>query len=222
MNLIAEYRSFQAITLQLDNTTAFQTIDKSNMLAVMEKTDERLAPPSDANATCTLSPEAPESLVFGGVGGSGIVGDVLSDYCRSTIGIPSFVCRAQQIPNFVGKNTLFIAISYSGETNETLGMLDQAKRAGAQLATVCSGGSLLSLSRREKIPYVKVAEGLLPRVALPELLGATIFVMEKANIVGDSGKLLQSTGEAVTLQIGALKRSSAPEREYGETGCDGA
>jgi len=177
------------------------------MLAVMEKTVDRLAPPPEANATCTMSLETPQNLVFGGVGGSGIIGDILSDYCRTTIGIPSFVCRAQQIPTFVGKNTLFIAISYSGETNETLGMFDQAKRAGARLATICSGGSLLSLSRREKIPYLKVTEGLLPRVALPELLGATIFVIEKANILGHSGKLLQSTREAVATQIEALKRS---------------
>jgi glucose/mannose-6-phosphate isomerase len=176
------------------------------MLAVMEETAEHLAPPSDASATCDLNPEAPESLVFGGVGGSGIVGDVLSDYCRSAIGIPSFVCRAPRIPNFVGKETLFIAISYSGETNETLGMLDQARRSGARLATVCSGGRLLSLSRTETIPYVKVSQNLLPRVALPELLGATVFVMEKVNIVGNR-RLLEIAAGAVDAQVGAVKLS---------------
>jgi len=182
-------------------------IDKSNMLAVMEKTAEHLTPPSDADATCNINPEDPQNLVFGGVGGSGIVGDVLSDYCRTALGIPSFVCRASRIPNFVGKKTLFLAISYSGDTNETLGMLDQAKLAGAKLATVCSGGRLLSLSRAEKIPHVKVSANLLPRVALPELLGATMFVIGRANIVQDSGKLLQTAGEMVAEQIGEVKLS---------------
>jgi glucose/mannose-6-phosphate isomerase len=177
------------------------------MLLTLEKAAEHLAPPSDADSTCDFNLEAPENLVFGGVGGSGIVGEVLSDYCRTAIGIPSFVCRTPRIPNFVGKRTLCIAISYSGTTNETLGMYDQARSAGAQLASVCSGGRLLALSRTDKIPYVRVPENLLPRVALPEMLAATVFVIGKAGVVKDSRRLLRTAAEAVATQIGTMKLS---------------
>jgi glucose/mannose-6-phosphate isomerase len=177
------------------------------MLAMMEKTAERLTPPSNASETCHNVAEGARNVVFGGVGGSGIVGDILSDYCRRTTGIPAIVCRASQIPSFVGRDTLFVAISYSGETSETLGMLDQAKRARARLAAVCSGGRLLSLSRREEIPYVQVPQNLLPRVALPELLAATAFVIEKGKIIESSESLLKATRKAVADQIRAVKAS---------------
>jgi glucose/mannose-6-phosphate isomerase len=193
--------------MQLDDSTAVRTIDKSDMLATMEKTIERLAPPANANETCNLAPLEPRNIIFAGVGGSGIVGDVLCDYSRRAIGIPSFVCRASRIPSFVDENTLFIAISFSGDTNETLGMLDQARRAHARLATVTSGGKLHSNSIDEKIPYVEVPRNLIPRVALPELLAATIFVLGKGRVVRDTDSLLEATRAAVRQQIDLVKAS---------------
>jgi glucose/mannose-6-phosphate isomerase len=147
----------------------------------------------------------PRNIVFAGVGGSGIVGDVLCDYSKRTIGIPSFVCRASRIPSFVNENTLFIAISFSGDTNETLGMLDQAKRTGACLAAVTSGGRLHSISFGEKIPYVEVPRNLIPRVALPELVAATVFVLGKGGVVRDTDRLLEATRTAVKQQIDLVK-----------------
>jgi len=193
--------------LEFEDVAAFRIIDKSNMFSVIEKTAQHLAPPPDADETYHTAAEEIENIVFGGVGGSGIVGDVLSDYCRTVIGIPAIVCRAPKIPIFVGKTTLFIAISYSGETNETLGMFDQAKRAGAHLGIVTSGGKLLALSRTERIPYVKVTENLLPRVALPDMLGATVCVLGKSKILQDSSGLLRNACSSVNEQIDQVKPS---------------
>ena len=194
--------------MELDDVAAFRIIDKSGMFALMGKTAEHLTPPPDANETCHAEPlEEIENIVFGGVGGSGIVGDVLSDFCRTTIEIPTVVCRATKIPSFVEKNTLFIAISYSGETNETLGMLDQAKRAGAHIRTVTSGGRLLALSQAERIPYAEVTANLLPRVALPEMLGATMFVLGKSNVLQDCVGVLRNAGSSVNAQIDQVKPS---------------
>jgi glucose/mannose-6-phosphate isomerase len=145
------------------------------------------------------------NIVFAGVGGSGIVGDILADYCRDVIRVPTTVCRSLIIPKFVDKNTLFVAISYSGDTRETLGMFEQAKDAHARLAIVSSGGKLLSQARADNIPYVKVPAGMLPRVALPELIAAMTYALGKAGILEDSRRLLESASISVNVLIDGLK-----------------
>jgi len=191
----------------LDDPAAIRKIDRSDILSVMERMPERLVLAPDAGSTCHLSVDRPANVVFGGVGGSGIVGDILSDYCRDAIQTPVAVCRSVRIPRFVGAKTLFVAISYSGETTETLDMLEQAKHAGSSLAAVCSGGKLLSKARAEHIPYVKVPAAMIPRLALPELLAAASHTLAAANILQDCRTLLEEARRSVREQINNVKVS---------------
>jgi len=198
--------------MNLDDLTALRRIDRSGTLSVMERTPERLAPPADAAKTCGKRLNRPLNVVFGGVGGSGIVGEILTDFSRDVVDVPVSVCRSLQVPCFVGKGTLFIAISYSGETQETLTLLDQAKRKGAGVVTVGSGGRLLAQSRQQGIPYLKVPEGMLPRVALPELLAAAIFVMESAALLKDSEKILGKAAGLLRTQIKSISQTAPLQR----------
>ncbi len=203
--------SLRVVEMNLDDVSGLRKIDRSGMLAVMDRTPERLAPPSDAPSTLGEHLEKPDNLVFGGVGGSGIIGDIITDYLRGAVDIPVSVCRSIQMPAYVGKRTLFVAISYSGETPETLALLDQAVRKKATVATVGSGGRLLNQSKQNKIGYLKVPEGLLPRVALPEMLAATLFLVGSAGLIKGSGKLLRDSAETLRAQIREIQ-PSAPVR----------
>jgi glucose/mannose-6-phosphate isomerase len=145
------------------------------------------------------------NIVFGGVGGSGIVGDILTDYLRSELDIPVSVCRSVRTPRYVGKDTLFVVISYSGDTSETLGMLEQAKDDGANAVAICSGGKLLGKAQTEGIPHVKVTGGMPPRVALPELVAALTYVLGQGGVLKDSQKLLDAASRSVRQIIGAIE-----------------
>jgi len=173
----------------------------------MDRTPSRLSFPPDAERTCPDKFAGIDEVVIGGVGGSGIVGDVLVDYLRDKSPIPVSVCRSVRLPAFVGKETLFVAISYSGQTGETLGLLEQASSHKAKIAAVTSGGTLLARSVNEKIPYVKVPVDMMPRVALPEMLAATLFVMSRAGIVAAPGSVLSEVSRAATLTVGSIKAS---------------
>jgi glucose/mannose-6-phosphate isomerase len=161
------------------------------------------------------------NVVLAGVGGSGIVGDILTDYCRDTIQVSTTVCRSVGIPKFVGKNTLFVAISYSGETRETLHMFEEARKTGTKLAVVCSGGKLLDAAQKYGIPYLKVASGMLPRVALPELLAAVTNVLGRAGILEDSRRLLELASMSMRDLIGVVKAAipveQNPAKQVGTT-----
>ena len=197
----ARQHSPMMVYMNLDDPSAISGVDRSHMLLAMEKTPTRLHPPIDAKSTCGERFERPRNIVFGGVGGSGIIGDIVSDYLRSVGDVPVSVCRALQIPAFVGEHTLFVAISYSGETRETISLFNQAIRTGAKVMTVSSGGELTSESKENKIGYLRVSGGLLPRIALPELLAATLFVMGLAGVIPEPANLLRSVSEKLRAQI---------------------
>ena len=190
--------------MNLDDPTEIRKVDQSDMLAAMERTPERLAPPPNADSTCRIRFQSPMNIVFGGVGGSGIVGDILTDYLRTQADIPVTVCRSVRIPRYVGKNTLFVAISYSGETGETLGMLEQAKSEEAHVVVICSGGKLLSTAQSEEIPCVKVVGGIPPRLALPELVAALAYVLGQARVLKDSLNLLAMASRSIREMIGTV------------------
>jgi glucose/mannose-6-phosphate isomerase len=189
----------------LDDAGALRSIDRSNMLATMEETPERLSIPPDATSTFPKKLEIPRNVVFGGVGGSGIAGDILTDYSRDMVQVPVSICRSIRLPNFVGKDTLFVAISYSGDTQETLGLLNQAKQRGATLAVITSGGKLLAQAKDESLPYLKVPASMLPRVALPELLAAATYVAGMAGIVEGHTALLSSGTQALKKRLLEIK-----------------
>ena len=198
--------------MSLDDAEGIRKIDRSDMLSIMEMTPTRLAPPVNASSTCSPDPGTVDNVVFGGVGGSGIVGDIISDYCRGRTTVPLSVCRAFRIPAFVGKHTLFVAVSYSGNTRETLGQVEQAKRRDAKIIAICSGGNLLSIAKSESIPYLKVPSGLLPRVALPELVAAAVFAIGSARLSPDWTRALSEPSRLLSDLIKRVK-PSVPTRQ---------
>jgi glucose/mannose-6-phosphate isomerase len=91
-------------------------------------------------------------------------------------------------------------------------MFEQAKASHARLVVISSGGELLRIARSDGIPYAKVTGGLLPRVALPELLGAGTYVLAQAGIIGDGRGLLELARASVTGLIEGVKGAVPLER----------
>ena len=125
-----------------------------------------------------------ERVVITGMGGSGIAGDLvvlaLEDYAEML----GMVSKDFSIPSpMVNERTLVIAISYSGNTRETLFSLEQALKRSSKACIVASGGKLIEFARSRGIPYVKVREGLAPRLALPQLFTATIKLLKEVGVV---------------------------------------
>jgi glucose/mannose-6-phosphate isomerase len=120
-----------------------------------------------------------DGIVFTGMGGSGIVGDVLAEYLKEVTELPVAVVKSYRLPRYVRRGWLTVAISYSGNTLETLNAAREALRRGSGVAVIASGGRLLELAKELRLPYVAVEPGLLPRVAFPSLLvGASVLLRD--------------------------------------------
>ncbi len=107
-----------------------------------------------------------KNICFAGMGGSAIGADLLRAYSLDSCPVPVYVNRDYDIPAWVDDYTLFVACSFSGNTEETLSSLEQAREQGAQIVAVTSGGRLLVESSGEGYGYVKIPGGMPPRAAL--------------------------------------------------------
>ena len=91
-----------------------------------------------------------DHIVTLGMGGSGIAGNIVQAVGTATLPVPLTVLKHYRTPAFVGPRTLAFALSYSGDTEETLEMARGALAAGARLIAISNGGELAERSRRSR------------------------------------------------------------------------
>ncbi len=103
------------------------------------------------------------SIVIAGMGGSGVSGRIFASLFQKK---PVYVVDSYDLPEFVQKDSFFIAQSYSGNTEETISVAEQAKKRGIKVHAVTSGGKLKEISDETII----IPSGLQPREALSYLL----------------------------------------------------
>ena len=124
----------------------------------------------------------PASLIFLGLGGSGIVGDYIKALGHDKLDIPIHVIKEARIPRWVGKESLVIAISYSGNTLETIEATRDALNRGSMVYIVSSNGELIEYARQKGLPYIKLDEGYAPRAALPLMLYSCLKLLDSLGL----------------------------------------
>ncbi|MEO0085914.1 MAG: bifunctional phosphoglucose/phosphomannose isomerase [candidate division WOR-3 bacterium] len=120
-----------------------------------------------------------DSVVVAGMGGSAMGGDICRCLLLDESPVPVLVWRDYRIPKLVTGRTLFLAVSYSGGTEETLAAFEEARERGAWIVCVTSGGVLGSLAVKYGCPVVPVPAGMPPRAALGHLFGSLITVLHR-------------------------------------------
>lgn len=127
-------------------------------------------------------PEAKRFFVCG-MGGSHLAAHMIRGMVRAT---PLHVRSDYGMPEMdeaEQAETLFIASSYSGNTEETVSFAEEAIERGVRLAIITTGGKLLELAEQYSIPYVKVPTGVQPRMALVYVLFALLHVMKQDDVI---------------------------------------
>lgn len=133
------------------------------------------------------------SIAFLGMGGSGIAGELISSLFEGIFPFPIFVIRDYRIPPFLGAQTLFLAVSYSGDTEETLEACNSALERGGQVVGVTSGGKLSSLAEEKGFPLLQIPPGYQPRAAVGFLFGASLSFLEKLGFFDDLSSMWEET-----------------------------
>lgn len=142
------------------------------------------------------------NIVVTGLGGSAIGGDILRTYSLSRAQIPVLVNRDYDMPGFVNSDSLVLAVSYSGNTEETLSAYHQAVKQGAAVIAVTGGGKLAAMAEADERVVVKVPGGLSPRAATGYLFAPLALILDELGIVNGAAGDLEETNR-VLAQIRA-------------------
>ncbi|MCX6150268.1 MAG: bifunctional phosphoglucose/phosphomannose isomerase [Ignavibacteriales bacterium] len=124
-----------------------------------------------------------KSVVVTGLGGSAISGDVLQNFLHSEINVPFFVNRSYSLPTFANKQTLVIVSSYSGNTEETISVLEHAIKNKCEVICIGAGGKTEEMAKQFGFPFVKLEKGFQPRFALYINFFSLLKVFQKLNFI---------------------------------------
>jgi glucose/mannose-6-phosphate isomerase len=165
----------------LDEYAADRAADPSGMLDIVLSFPRQLREGWRLGRTANQTPLGgrPTHLVFVGLGGSAIGGDLLAAALGPALQFPTVVVRDARLPSYIGPRSLVVASSYSGETDETVEAAESAVAAGASLLAVTSGGRLAALAESRGQALVRVPGGLPPRAALGYLVGPVLAMLER-------------------------------------------
>lgn len=143
-------------------------------------------------------------VVFAGMGGSGAIGDIFSAILSKT-NIHVEVIKGYLLPKTVDSKSLVVATSISGNTEETLSVLESASNLGCNVIAFSDGGKMQKYCEKNKINYRKITMIHSPRASFPIFLFSILRVLEpflpieKKDII-DSLTKLEELGKKISSE----------------------
>jgi glucose/mannose-6-phosphate isomerase len=156
------------------------------------------------SARISIRAQGVRSIVLSGLGGSAIGGDLLRSYLAKELKVPFLVNRHYTLPAFVGRDTLVVLSSYSGNTEETIAAHREALRRKAKLLCISSNGTIERLARQHRSTCIRVPGGLPPRAALGYSFFPLLIALARMGFVPAKSRAIKET----------LSLLEAKSREY--------
>ena len=195
----------------LDDAAVLRAGDPGRMLDAIASLGAQLREGfAVARSTAALpSAEGVRAVVACGMGGSGVSGDVVRAAFEDRLPVPLVVVKGYALPAFCDGDTLVLASSYSGNTEETLSAYAQAVARGCRVVAAASGGDLAALAAADDVPFVPLPDTIgMPRAALGWLAAAPIGVLAAIGLLSEPDEEVESA--AATLD--GMADRLAPDR----------
>lgn len=171
--------------MNLDDQNHLRAIDRDDMLGHIDALADQFEHAWQRALTLPL-PEthrAPRQIALAGMGGSAIGGDLTAALVAATSPAAFHVVRGYTLPAYVrGADTLVIASSHSGNTEETLAAADQALERGVRMLAISTGGALAEHAARHGYPLWQFDYASQPRAALGWSFGLLIGLAHRLGL----------------------------------------
>ena len=162
-----------------------------------------------------------ENVVVLGMGGSGIGGDIVAAVAGPFMSVPVTVVKGYEAPSFVGPGTLCFAVSYSGNTEETLEAAQAAVESGAQLVALSTGGALAELAGSIGAPHLLLPDIPMPRAGVGAVSIPTLVVLEQVGLFPGGAQYISDAVDQLHRRRDKLIQDGNPAqhmaREIGRT-----
>ncbi|MCD6591219.1 MAG: bifunctional phosphoglucose/phosphomannose isomerase [Candidatus Aenigmarchaeota archaeon] len=189
----------------LDNVESMRKLDKFHVIDAIESFPEQCEEAIEMarQNSKNIKLKKPKSVAVCGMGGSGIAGDILAGLFPDR---DIRVFKDYVLPNYVGKDYLVFIVSYSGNTEETISMFQQALKRRCKIIAISSGGEIERMAVENRIRHIKIPEGLPPRFAFAYLFFPLIVILAKLKFINKQNldrivKHLKETRDEITTSI---------------------
>ena len=191
--------------------------DSSNQFEVLKKTYKQIEFAWNNKIDLgSIKKKGIDSVVVTGMGGSAISADLFVNFFKDELKIPFIVNRSYNLPDFVGKNTLLIVSSYSGNTEETISVFKSALKTKCRIVCIATGGKVEALAKKNKVPVVKILPGYQPRYALDLSFFSLLKVLTKIKIVSIKPGLVNSIIKLYKDRAKLYSKEKNPALAYAE------
>jgi glucose/mannose-6-phosphate isomerase len=190
-------------TSVIETVERIRAADKDNMLDRIKDLGKQVRDAWDIGRRASIPPAYSDvrSVVLAGMGGSAIGGDFAAALLAGDLKVPMFIHRDYGLPAFVGRDSLVIVSSYSGNTEETLSAFEDARKRGAKVLALTTGGKIAELAKAANYPVVSFSYKAQPRAALGYSLGLVLGTLVKMGFVRD----LQSDVDASLSDLAKIE-----------------
>jgi glucose/mannose-6-phosphate isomerase len=193
--------------MNLDDLSAFQTLDTQNMIDSINGLPDQLQSAWDLGLSLSLPTDLAglRQVVIVGMGGSAIGADLIAAYAAKNCPLPLVVHRDYDLPAWAqGTETLVIASSHSGNTEETLAAFEQARLRSCRLMALTTGGKLAELAKESGSIIWQFAHSGQPRTAVGYTFGLLLAALYRLGLAPDPRDDLGETVEAMHSQQASL------------------
>jgi glucose/mannose-6-phosphate isomerase len=181
--------------MNLDDRAHFEHLDQQNMLAEIDQLPGYLETAWKKGLLLHLPDwKGIERVVLAGMGGSAIAADLLAAYLHPTCKLPIHVHRDYGAPAWAtGPETLLIASSHSGNTEETLDSFETGIKNKCHVLAIGTGGSLAQRASQVKAPIWIFEHNGQPRSAIGHSFGMLLAVLTRLGLIHDPSNELVAT-----------------------------
>jgi glucose/mannose-6-phosphate isomerase len=174
-------------TSVIESVERIRAADPDDMLSRIKDLPKQVRDAWAIAGKATIAPAYSDvrNITVAGMGGSAIGGDLAAALLADELKVPMSVHRDYGIPSYVGRDSLVIVSSYSGNTEETLSSFEEARKRGAKILALTTGGTIAELARASNYPVVTFSYKAQPRAALGYSLGLVLGVLAKLGFVRD-------------------------------------
>jgi glucose/mannose-6-phosphate isomerase len=134
----------------------------------------------------TTSVFSPSAILITGMGGSGISGRIASQILAPTLNVPVLCVNDYALPAWCNHTTLVIVCSYSGNTEETISVMQQALLADCNVSCICTGGKVAELAHTHKLACITIPGGQPPRSQFAMAFVQVFRILELNGLISKS------------------------------------
>lgn len=193
--------------MNLDDLSVFHQLDTQNMIGSINRLPDQLTQAWDMGMSLPMPSDLQglRQIVFVGVGGSSIGADLLEAYAARACPVPLLVHRDYDLPAWVGGHeTLVIASSHSGNSEETLAAFAQARSRGCRRMTLSTGGRLAEIGQCEGSFSWQFAHSGQPQMAVGYTFGMLLAALYRLGLLPDPQTEVREAVEAMRSQQKSL------------------